>query len=173
MTVVGGVIGLYAIVHPETIAAYLDRISGDVSAISDSIPRWPVIHEIAYVAQKPVSANISVVVSNPRNVLVENFAAIAFLKLPHGIEAVRLKGAKLIPPNENIRLSSNIIRSQWFPRLDESASVEAKFCFSGVLEGRDETFFETRRYLLSPGASRLELLGREFSLEDRDDCQLK
>ncbi len=171
LTVVGGLIGLYAIVYPETIATYLERISSDVSVVADSIPRWPVIHGVSFDVQKPTNATFTVEIANPRNIVVKDFVASAILILPSGSQQYVMEGANLIPPNEDVILEKNVIRMPWFPEMEALETVQMKLCFGGRLEGDRKPFFETREYELSSNSGNLALVSREFSSDRDKSCE--
>lgn len=170
LTIAGGLVGVVAIANPETVSAYLDKISGEVGVIAQSIPRWPVIHDVEFVIDRPSSAALSLELANPRNIVVEDFKASAFFSLQETSAQVSLDGANMIPPNEDVVLSANIIRMPWFPALERREEVALRLCFSGQLEGEKEPFFETRAYRLRPELGKLKLTGREFSSEQFEVC---
>ena len=170
LTVAGGLVGVVAITNPETVAAYLEKISGDVGVIAQSIPRWPVIHDVEFIMDRPSLAALSVELANPRNIVVEDFKASAIFSLQETSIQVVLDGASMIPPNEEVALSANVIRKPWFPAFERQEEVDLRLCFSGQLEGEKEPFFETRAYSLHPEFGKLKLTGREFSSEQLEVC---
>jgi len=173
LTIFGGLLGLYAIAHPETIATYLDRISGDVGAIAESIPRWPVIESVAYQANPPLAAAITVELSNPRNVLVKEFFGTASFELNGQNITLPLGPPAIIPPNEDVALKNNFIREDWFPELEDQAELAVQLCFGGRLEGSENRFYETRKYLLKPKREVLTLTERTFSSASSELCEQK
>lgn len=170
-TVIGGCLGLFAIANPETVATYLQRIDEDVSIIAESIPLWPLIGEIKFDFSPPTYAGVSLVVSNPKNLVVNDFSV--GINIPLGGEQVRvdLDGPSLLPPNEEIVFSRNIIREPWFRLLEEQQSSEVELCLAGRIEGDEKTFYEGRLYRAFVAEGEMHLLERDFSIGGGDACQ--
>lgn len=169
-TVVGGCIGLFAIAHPETIADYLGRIDRNVDVIAESIPLWPVVEAISVDFSPPVRANFSINIANPKNLVVDDFVIKAVFDLNDEDKIVPLEGPVLLPPNESVRYQANIIRTPWFMQTLEGQFVGVLFCISGSIEGREDTFYETRKYTFSISTGTATLKDRTFSFQPPNIC---
>ncbi|UWR32510.1 hypothetical protein K3759_11130 [Sulfitobacter sp. W027] len=171
LTVVGGAIGLYAVAHPETIATYLDRIDQNVDIIAESIPLWPVVEGLETQFTPPRFAGFTVEIANPKNLVVNDFSIHAEFNHPSAGESFTLVGPSLLPPNEVVTFSRNIIRKPWFVALQRNGEVQLLVCMSGSLEGNDEVFYEGRLYTVDLAEETSVLSGRKFSLGENSACE--
>jgi hypothetical protein len=171
-----GVLGatgiVYAIAYPETVNTYLQRISTDVSSISESIPLWPVIEQASYSHDIPRFSGFSMQISNPKNIIVEDFAVFGEIQFAESKQQFSFTAPNLVPPNEYINVKANIIREPWFPKFSDLSSALVTICFQGVLEGEAENFVENRVYSVGPQNASLTLKNREFSLGAFANCDV-
>lgn len=171
LTVVGGGIGLYAVAHPETIATYLGRIDQNVDVIAESIPRWPVVETLKAEFSPPIFAGFTIGIANPKNLVVGEFTIEAVLELKDSENSFTLDGPSLLPPNEVVSFTKNIIRENWFMALHRSEAVDLHVCMSGSLEGNNEIFYEGRTYSVNLTEQTSVLSGRKFSLGENSACE--
>lgn len=163
-------LGGYVVLNPDVLAEYLKSIQQDVDVIAESIPLWPTIASFDVSFDPPRSASVSLVVENPKNSLLHEFEGHLALSFSGRREVLRLGGAGVIPPNENVELAHNFIREPWLPELVQTSTANATLCLSGVLEGTEDKFYEYRVYELALTSEKTSLINREFAFEDRGLC---
>ncbi len=179
-----GVISAYAVFSPETVGKYLEEVSASmtkveagVDVIAQSIPLWPLINQFEVEFAPPSLATISFSLSNPKNLLVEDFRTRATIRLESGSKEIPIVAPSVIPPNDSISASANIIREDWFMEALKAKDATLDVCFSGKLEnimGRSETenriFMERRIYTVSLESGSTLLVAREFSSNIGEAC---
>jgi hypothetical protein len=170
LTVVGGAVGLYAVTHPETIATYLNRIDNKVDIIAESIPLWPVIDGFQTFFSPPTNAGVSIRISNPKNLVVNDFLVKVSLDIDGERRIFDLNGPGLLPPNEVVAFSRNIIRESWFMSVSNADEVKLNLCMSGSLEGSSAVFYEGRVYTFSFSQNSPILRDRKFSISEDSAC---
>ena len=169
-----GVLGatgiVYAIAYPETVNTYLQRISTDVSSITESIPLWPVIEEASYSYDIPRFAGFSMQIANPKNIIIKNFQVTGEIQFSDRNQPFSFITPNLMPPNEHIYVKANVIREPWFPNFSNRSTSLVNICFQGVLEGEEENFVERRVYSVQPQNAVLTLKQRTFDRGELSSC---
>lgn len=179
-----GVISAYAVFSPETVGTYLEKVTASmnrlaegVDVIAQSVPLWPLIDRFEVEFAPPSQATIGFSLSNPKNLLVEDFRAAATLVLDSGSREIALIAPTVIPPNDRIIASANIIREDWFIEALKTRDATLRVCFSGQLEAapwqsgpQDRIFSERRTYSVTLETGSTLLIERTFASGESEEC---
>lgn len=173
-----GVVGIYALTQPEWVTIYLSRINKDVDTILQSIPLWPIVDEVEFHFDPPRFAGLTLNISNPRNILIRDFSIKGRVPLAEATHRFDVEGPAILPPNETLKFSQNVIRTQWFIPAKQQGSFPMMLCFSGVLEQQAEVdgsdqpkpFFEGRTYQVNMEVGDALIQERRFSFDAKEAC---
>lgn len=178
LTIALGGVGIYALTQPELVTTYLSRINKDVETILQSIPQWPLVEEVEFRFDPPRFAGLALTISNPRNILIRDFSVTGRVALAEKMHEFTVEGPAILPPNEALKFSQNVIRTRWFISVKRQGKFPMMLCFSGVLEQQSDMndgdkpkpFYEGRTYQVDMDMGEALIQERRFSFDPEEAC---